>query len=186
MGKVPTTATSSSIVAGVQSQEAIRLLHRGAAGSGIEPGNGWMFVGETTESYPVAYSEDEYCLAHDRYGPLEPVTVDPTTTLADLIERSHERLGQVDAIDLEGDLVLSGRCPSCGLEREILTYAVTAPREVGRCADCDKMMVFDLRTSVTPEDSVTTRPLAELGLPLRDVVTVRGNGARVHYVLEPT
>ena len=184
LGKVPTTATSSSIVAGVQTQEAVRLLHRGAAGAGIEPGTGWMFVGETTESYPVVYSEDEYCPAHDRYGPLEPLTQGSDTTLADLVEKARVRLGHVDAIDLEGDLVLSGRCASCDLEREILTYAVTAPREVGLCPGCDEMMAFDLRVSVTPDEAVTARPLSELGLPPRDVITVRGNGARVHYLLE--
>ena len=186
LGKVPTTATSSSIVAGVQTQEAVRLLHRGDAGAGIEPGTGWMFVGETVESYPVVYSEDEYCPAHDRYGPLEPVNHGSTTTLADLVDQAREHLGHIDAIDFEGDLVLSGRCAPCDLEREILAYAVTAPREVGRCPGCDQMMAFDLRVSVTPDEAVTSRPVAELGFPPRDVVTVRGNGARVHYLLEST
>lgn len=184
LGKVPTTATSSSIVAGIQTQEAIRLLHRGSAGAGIEPGTGWMFVGETVESYPVTYSEDEYCPGHDRYGPLEPLTYNSDTTLANLAERARERLGHVDAIDLEGDLVLSGRCASCDFSREIRTFAVTAPRELGRCPGCEQMLAFDLRVSITPEEPVTARPLADLGLPPRDVVTVRGNGARIHYLLE--
>jgi molybdopterin/thiamine biosynthesis adenylyltransferase len=185
-GKVPTTATSSSIVAGVQTQEAIRLLHGGSAGAGIAPGTGWMFVGETVESYPIAYSENEYCPAHDRYGPLEPLTPDASRTLANLADQARERLGHVDAIDLESDLVLGGRCASCDFEREILTYAVTAPREAGRCPGCDQMLAFDLRVSVTPDEPVSVRPLVDLGLPPREVVTVRGNGARVHYLLEAT
>jgi molybdopterin/thiamine biosynthesis adenylyltransferase len=184
LGKVPTTATTSSILGGVQTQEAIRLLHRGAAGAGLEPGTGWMFVGETLESYPVTYSEDPYCPAHDRYGELEPLRIEADTTLGDIALRAEELLGRVDAIDLEGDLVLSGRCVPCGTERSLMTFAATAPREVGRCPRCEEMMAFDLRVSVTPDDDVAAHPVAGLGLPVRDVVTVRGNSSRIHYLLE--
>lgn len=184
LGKVPTTATSSSIIGGVQTQEAIRLLHAPTAGGGLAPGTGWMFVGETLESYPVTYGEDPSCPAHDRYGTLEPVTIDPGTTLGDLAERAGARLGPVDAVDLEGDLVLSGRCSPCGTERRLMTFAATAAREVGRCPSCREMMAFDLRVSVTPDDEVASWPIAGLGLPPRDVVTVRGAGGRTHYVLE--
>jgi molybdopterin/thiamine biosynthesis adenylyltransferase len=181
LGKVPTTATTSSVIAGLQCQEAIRLLHRSDAA--LADGAGIMFVGDTLETYPVSYSEDPYCPSHDRYAALEPVRVEAGTTLADLLARARSTLGTADAIDLEGDLVLSGRC-RCGHEQQLRTYAATAPREAGRCPRCELVMAFDLRVSVTPDDAVVTLPVRDLGFPDREVVTVRGGGNRIHYVLE--
>jgi molybdopterin/thiamine biosynthesis adenylyltransferase len=182
LGKVPTTATTSSIIAGLQCQEAIRLLHRSDAA--MTDGTGMMFVGDTLETYPVSYSEDPYCPAHDRYEELAPFPLDPSTTLSDLLETARSTLGRVDAVDLEGDLVLSGRCQPCEHEADLRTYAATAPREAGRCPRCGEMMAFDLRVSVTPEDAVVSWPVRGLGFPDREVVTVRGGGSRIHYVLE--
>lgn len=186
LGKVPTTATSSSIIAGLQCQEAIRLLHRsqGGVGAGLADGTGLMFVGETLETYPVAYTEDLYCPSHDRYGPLVPIQVDASTRLSDLFAAGSLEIGQVDAIDLEGDLVIGGRCVPCDLDRPLRTYAATAPRQAGRCPGCGEMMAFDLRVSITPNDEVATWPILELGFPEREVLTVRGGSSRVHYVLE--
>jgi molybdopterin/thiamine biosynthesis adenylyltransferase len=186
LGKVPTTATSSSIIAGLQCQEAVRILHRrrGAGEAGLADGTGLMFVGETLETYPITYSEDPYCGSHDRYGPLVPFAVDAATRLTDVVEAARALLGQVDAIDLESDLVLGGRCAPCELEQPLRLYAVTAPREAGRCPSCGEMLAFELRVSITPDDEVATWPVLELGFPDREVLTVRRGSDRVHYVLE--
>jgi molybdopterin/thiamine biosynthesis adenylyltransferase len=182
LGKVPTTATTSSIVAGIQCQEAIRLLH--GPDAALTDGTGRMIVGETLETYPVSYSEDPECPAHDRYERLTPYQVVPGTTLRDLVESAASELSVVDAIDLEGDLVLEGRCASCSLVEPMRTYAATADRDAGRCPGCAEMMAFELRTSLTPDEEAVSWPLVELGLPRREVVTVRGGLERIHYVLE--
>lgn len=186
LGKVPTTATTSSIIAGVQCQEAVRLLHRsrGGGSTGMADGTGMMFVGETLETYPVTYSEDPYCPSHDVYGPLVPFPVAASTRLADLVAAAAVELGPVDAVDLEGDLVIAGRCTPCDVDATLRTYAATAARDAGRCPHCGEMMAFDLRVSITPDDPVIDWPVLELGFPDREVVTVRAGARRVHYLLE--
>jgi molybdopterin/thiamine biosynthesis adenylyltransferase/ubiquitin-protein ligase len=60
-GKTPTTPTISSIIAGVQCQEAVKLLH----GLPTICGRGWVFDGSSADSYQVEYQLKDDCLSHD-------------------------------------------------------------------------------------------------------------------------
>ena len=53
-GKIPTTPTISSIIAGIQVQEAVKLIH----GMPILAGRGFIFEGLNHTSYKVEYSEN--------------------------------------------------------------------------------------------------------------------------------
>jgi molybdopterin/thiamine biosynthesis adenylyltransferase len=60
-GKVPTTPTTASIIAGIQCQEAVKLLH----GKEILAGKGFVFEGTSHQSYLVTYSRKPDCMAHE-------------------------------------------------------------------------------------------------------------------------
>src|SRR6185312_6622591 len=66
-GKTPTTATSSSVIAGMQVQEAVKLLHRERLGEPSLAGAGYQFVGLTHDSYVVRYGRRDDCMSHDTY-----------------------------------------------------------------------------------------------------------------------
>src|SRR4051812_11201290 len=80
-GKTPTTPTVSSIIAGVQTQEAVKLLN----GMAVIAGRGWVFNGLSAEAYHVEYQRKESCYSHD---PLDEVIPLParadTMTVADM------------------------------------------------------------------------------------------------------
>src|SRR5262245_39010093 len=59
-GKVPTTPTISSIIAGIQVQEAVKLLH----GLNTLSGAGYIFEGLHHSSYRVEYTENPNCMSH--------------------------------------------------------------------------------------------------------------------------
>jgi molybdopterin/thiamine biosynthesis adenylyltransferase len=59
-GKVPTTPTISSIIAGIQVQEAVKLLH----GLPTLSSSGFIFEGLNHTSYRVEYSENSDCQSH--------------------------------------------------------------------------------------------------------------------------
>ena len=65
-GKVPTVSTTASVIAGIQCQEAVKLIH----GLEVLDGRGFVFEGMTHSSYVVAYTRKDDCPAHD---PDEPV-----------------------------------------------------------------------------------------------------------------
>src|SRR5215831_18056164 len=89
-GKVATTPTIASIVAGVQVQEAVKLLH----GLPVLAGQGFIFEGLNHTSYKVAYTENAACMSHHT---LEQVVCVPETsgqiTLAQLLSRARKELG---------------------------------------------------------------------------------------------
>ena len=66
-GKVPTTPTTASIIAGIQVQEAVKYLH------GLETisGQGFVFDGTYHQSYLVSYTRKADCPAHDADQPVE-------------------------------------------------------------------------------------------------------------------
>jgi molybdopterin/thiamine biosynthesis adenylyltransferase len=59
-GKVPTTPTISSIIAGVQVQEAVKLIHE----LPTLAGKGYVFEGMNHSSYVVDYTENVDCMSH--------------------------------------------------------------------------------------------------------------------------
>ena len=181
-GKVPTTATSASIVAALEVQEAVKLLHghHDVAASG---GRGLQLVGETLEMHPVVYGEDPDCQAHDTYGDLMPWPYEQASTLRELFEAAAGSLSGPLVADLEDGVVVARRCLACGTigtEPRLLRALVPG---AGRCQACGEPLQLDLRQSIERDDPLAGVPLAELGLPDRDVVTVRGSDARRHFEL---
>src|SRR5229473_3795886 len=59
-GKVPTTPTISSIIAGIQVQEAVKLIH----GMPTLAGHGFVFEGLQHSSYRVEYTVNPDCMSH--------------------------------------------------------------------------------------------------------------------------
>ena len=62
-GKIPTTPTVASIIAGIQVQEAVKFLHR-RDDMLLLNGKGFVFNGGTNESYIVEYQRREDCPSH--------------------------------------------------------------------------------------------------------------------------
>src|SRR5213079_1632416 len=88
-GRTPTTPTVSSIIAGVQCQEAVKLIH------GLETigGKGWVFNGLSTDSYQIDYQRKETCYSHE---PLqEIVSLDASAdmiTVSAMLDEARKRL----------------------------------------------------------------------------------------------
>lgn len=174
-GKTPTNATTASIVAGVQVQEAIKFLV-GRHDLLSLLGRCWSYTGDLTESYTVAYREDEWCSAHDRYAEVERSSA---TSAAQLLEEVNT---SADAVDFEEDLITIDGCSSCGGEGE--TSARSGLSEgAGICDGCGAHLVGGQSTSLHPTDPRLQRPFASLGLPALDVVTVRSGDDRRHFVV---
>jgi molybdopterin/thiamine biosynthesis adenylyltransferase len=177
-GKVPTTATSSSMVAGFQAQEVVRLLHDQDSPLA---NSGWMFIGESADSFLVSYTPDDDCLAHDRYLDINVIEYAPTLTAADLIAASG--LDDVDAIDFELEILLSVSCAPCNYQAAVNSRIDTADAAFGRCPKCGDATILNAAVALAPGDPACSVPLAELGIPITDFVTVRSGERRVHYQL---
>ncbi len=175
-GKTPPNATTASISAGVQVQEAIKFLV-GEVGMMSLIGKCWVYTGDTMDSYVTRYSEDEYCLAHDRYETI----VDGQHELQPVNLLAMVGLTGVEgvAFDFEEDLVRLSPCANCGGNETTRTRS-SFTLGGGTCATCGAELVGDISTSLEATDSRLELSFVALGLSAHDIVTVRSASDRFH------
>jgi molybdopterin/thiamine biosynthesis adenylyltransferase len=183
-GKVPTTATSSSVVAGMQVQEAIKLLHRDTLGEPSLSGAGYQFVGLTHESYVVQYPRQEECLSHDTYDLAGAECVAEQPLFGSLVSRAEELLGPGAVLDLEHEVVLGATCGSCGETKRIREPVYALRTGAGICPVCRNQWQLSFLHSIGSEDNeLLELTPADLGLPPADVIVGRLGFERVFFIL---
>jgi molybdopterin/thiamine biosynthesis adenylyltransferase len=183
-GKVPTTATSASVIGGIQAQEAVKLLHADRLGYGFA-GKGFVFNGLTHDSYVVEYTRRDECLSHDHYDLADSASFDSGRPASELLAAGQEQLGPQAVIEVEHEIIREMSCTKCGTSE-----AVNRPIEAlrvgqGRCPSCGRDRRLELTHSIGQTDtellSLTPR---DLGLPRFDIVTARSGQRRKHFVLD--
>jgi molybdopterin/thiamine biosynthesis adenylyltransferase len=180
-GKVPTTPTISSIIAGIQVQEAVKLIH----GMPTLAGHGFVFEGLNHSSYRVEYSAKADCMSHYT---LENVTECPERasqlTLEDLWKRGKRDLGASDVtIEFSRDIVHKLKCAKCGGEEERFAPVGSIAFEEGRCPKDGHMRIVETIHNYSGNETYGARTLDQLGLPLFDVFTARSGESERGYLI---
>lgn len=167
-GKVPTTPTTASVVAGLQTQEALKILHGlpAAAGAAL------VFNGEANAFYVTRLPRREDCLSHETYGE----AVDVPLGAADSAEALLEATGG-ERILLDRDLVVTVGCPSCGLRRDVgrPRFGISE-REAVACPRCGGPVRAEVVHEIARGDARAARPLREWGVAPFDIVRVATRG----------
>jgi len=162
LGKVPTTPTISSIIGGIQSQEALKLIH----GMPVEPGKVVHFNGMTNEMHTTAYITREDCESHWTYGEINELPLrSETTTLDDLLRIIRTDLGPEAMIELDQELILDLECPVCLTVDPILRPISEVSFEEAHCPTCGTFRETNMTHTVTGVESFTHHTLASIGVP---------------------
>ena len=119
-GRVPTTPTISSIIGGIEVQEAVKLLH----GMPTLASKGYIFEGLHHTSYVVDYTENPECLSH--------YVLDKIVDLAAGIERldtgaavafSAQDLNSDEvALEFSRDIIHRLVCPKCAVQQKSVLF----------------------------------------------------------------
>jgi adenylyltransferase/sulfurtransferase len=182
-GKVPTTATSASIIAAMQVQEAVKLLHRDRIDAPFG-GKGVAYNGLTHDSYVVTYPRREDCLSHDTYDLDGATPVAAGTTFGELLQDGASRLGLRTVLDLEREIVTHLSCATCATEEAVFRPIEGLTQGAALCEVCGEERRLTLVHSISSEDEhLLGMTAAELGLPPFDVVTGRCEMARHHFLV---
>ena len=181
-GKVPTTPTISSIIAGIQVQEAVKVLH----GLPSLASRGFVFEGMNHTSYTVQYTENPICMSH--YTIPEWVRLPESSdawTLEGLWHRAQRDLGSTAvSIELSRDVIWRMVCPRCGNSEELFTPVGSVRYDEGACS-CDRQQrVVETIHIYTGAQEWGARKLTQLGLPLLDVFVARSSEGEIGYLLE--
>lgn len=179
-GKIPTTPTSSSVIAGIQVQEMLKLLHSDRNLPTLA-GKGYVFNGLTHDSYVVEYQEKPDCMSHDIY---ETIVEKPWSvrgiTLRQMLEQIRGELGERAVIDFERDIATSAKC-GCGEEKALFTPVHKLKGTMLTCPACGKQMTFDSIHSINGTEDFLDKTPYELGIPLLHIVGGRVGMHTTHY-----
>ena len=182
-GKVPTTATSASVIAAMQVQEAIKLLHGDLLDAPFA-GKGFVYNGLTHDSYAVTYKRRPDCLSHDSYDLSTARPLDRDRPLAEALAEARNALGGEPVLELEHGLVRSVSCDECAEEIPVRRPIETLSAEEAACPDCNRERRLSLAHAIEPGDELLGLGAAQLGLPAFEVLTARAGERRLHFVLD--
>jgi adenylyltransferase/sulfurtransferase len=179
-GKIPTTPTISSIIAGIQVQEAVKLIH----GLPTLASKGYIFEGMNHSSYVVEYTPNADCMSHytlPKIVHLAEKSVD--LTLEDLRRRAQTDLGSADvSIEFSRDVVQKLACPSCHQEEEIYRPLGSLFLEEAKCRNDGHLRSVLTLHSYLGETGLARRTLNQLGLPALDVFVARAGDNEIGYI----
>lgn len=173
-GKTPTTPTISSIVAGVQCQEAVKVIH----GLQTISGKGWVFEGLSTEAFQTEYQRKPDCLSHDtidRYVEVEAPSHE--ITFRQVLVACG--LARTSSIELSRDVLEKFVCPQCKREELVLSSLGKVKSTRALCPECKGVeRLVHTFNKIEPDSPYLDKTPAAVGLPPLDVLVVR-NSAQV-------
>jgi adenylyltransferase/sulfurtransferase len=182
-GKVPTTPTTASVIAGIQVQEAIKYLHRDR-NLPILAGKGFVFNGMTHDSYIVEYQRREDCPAHDTFeGVLELDQGVAGLTGREALEIARREVGPEACVEFDREICTGLTCARCNETEPLFTSLGKVSEALGRCPKCGEMRDPQLTHALYGDELYLDKTLAELGLPPYDIITGREGLTMKHWVL---
>jgi molybdopterin/thiamine biosynthesis adenylyltransferase len=180
-GRVPTTPTISSIIGGIQVQEAVKLLH----GMPTLASKGYIFEGLHHTSYVVDYTENPECLSHYVLDKIVEIhEASNALTLEQLLQRAAGDLNSDEVVlEFSRDIIHKLVCPQCAAEEECFVPVGAIRYHQGRCPNDGHMRVVQTLSGYRGEPELGPRRLDQLGLPRLDIFTARSREAEISYCI---
>ncbi len=184
-GKVPTAPTIASVIAGLQTQEALKLLH----GMDDFAGKGMVFSGMGNNFYTTAFPRKEDCLSHETYPDVQGLPLSAKDTSAEsLFEAAAPHFKTESSapikLVLDRDLLLHLSCQACDLHRQINRPLMTVSQKEGVCTGCGEDMITSITNEIRQDSETAKLTLAEAGIPPYDILRVTRGDESCFFCLE--
>lgn len=168
-GHVPTTSTVSSVIAGLQVQQALKIIH----GLDAQPGTGLHFDGLSFEAHRVQYQQVDECFAHDRSQGIERMPWSShDISVAEALEHAKTVLEGDAILELRTDVVTSRQC-MCGFSDVPLKALLRLPQGAGICPACGARLNLDSSHAFRRDSPAAAGRLADLSVPRYDILRFR-------------
>jgi adenylyltransferase/sulfurtransferase len=169
-GRTPTTPTIASIIAGVQCQEAVKLIH----GLPTIAGKGWVFTGLSADSYLIDYQRKDDCLSHETLSHIRSLDAGvDDLTVGELLAEGRRLLPGAE-LELCRDVLQSLDCPRCGQSEELFVSLGKVRADQAFCPNCEgvrRHVKTFFRVGDAPE--LLNRTLGQIGVPAWDIIVAR-------------
>ncbi|MCI6561794.1 MAG: ThiF family adenylyltransferase [Ruminococcus sp.] len=171
-GKIPTTPTSSSVIAGIQVQELLKVLHKERDLPTLA-GKGFVFNGLTHDSYVVEYQEKPDCMSHDTYDEIiEKNWSVKDITLKVLLLEIQAEMGETAVIDFDRDIATYGHC-NCGEHISLFMPVHKLRGNMLTCPKCGQQTSFDSIHSINGSEDFLNMTPEQIGIPPLHIICGR-------------
>ncbi len=182
-GKTPTAPTIASIIGGLQTQEALKLIHD----MPVSAGSALVFNGVSNQMYQTKYPFREDCLSHETYTNPVELALGHRHSLGQLFALASAYFEEPERtelqLELDRDLVISLSCKDCDHCIEVMQPTSKVRQRDGVCSGCRLPMQAELIHQVAPIDRWTGRKLAEFGIPAYDIVKISSSQTEQYFIL---
>lgn len=163
-GKIPTTPTSSSIIAGIEVQEMLKLLHSDRNLPTLA-GKCYVFNGLTHDSYIVEYQRKPGCMSHDTYENIcETEWSAQSVTLGHILQDVRSDMGADAEVLFDREIATTAQC-AYGHIKRLFTPVRKLTRPDLLCPDCGKDMSFDMTHFLCGKEDFLDMTAAQIGIP---------------------
>jgi len=179
-GKVPTAPTIASIIAGIQVQEALKLLHD----MPVSAGQALVFNGVSNQFYSTQLPHRDDCLSHETYETPVELPLTNRATVSELFRAAspHMNGGEL-CLNLDRDFVANLECSPCNNLQPIVKPAYRVPLSDAVCPLCGRAARPDLQHIVEQVSQLANEQLCTLGVPPWDIVRVSSDGQERPFLL---
>jgi molybdopterin-synthase adenylyltransferase len=169
-GKVPTAPTIASMMAALEVQEALKLIH----GLPVAAGSAMVFNGVTNQFYTTQLPRRDECLSHETYPEPTELAMGNGSTVAELFAEAAKTLEGPLTLPLERDLVTSIHCPRCDGRSEIFRPRTRVGMSEAVCPNCHEPGHPEILSAIEEGTAPASLSLAKVGIPPYDIVRVDG------------
>jgi molybdopterin/thiamine biosynthesis adenylyltransferase len=178
-GKVPTAPTIASMMAALEVQEALKLLH----GMPVAAGSALVFNGVTNQFYSTRLPFREDCLSHETYPRPIELPLDNSSTAEALFAAARATVTGPLRLVLDRELVVAIDCPRCSWRGSIMRPRVRVKASQAMCPNCHEPGRPEFTSAVDEDSPLAAEPLSRLGIPPYDIVRVDGGSESGFFLL---
>jgi molybdopterin/thiamine biosynthesis adenylyltransferase len=174
--RMPTTAVVASLAASYLVNEALLLLHatpeQPTGKLGLRYGQKLYLMLKPYSLQQLDLPCDPDCYAHERYEPVEVLTVRPAElTVRELLQR----LDLLEStIELGYDLLTTVQCVQCGRSETVMRPLERCPETLSHCPACNALTRQTETVSwVDAHSDLADCTLAQLGVPDNHILAIK-------------
>jgi adenylyltransferase/sulfurtransferase len=177
-GKVPTAPTIASMMAALEVQEALKLLH----GMPVAAGSALVYNGVSNQFYSTRLPFRDDCLSHESYPDAINLELKSTSTVQELFNLAASHLPRPLSLALDRELVVAIECPRCSWRQQVMRPRVRVKVSEAVCPNCNEQGRPEFVSAIAEDSPLAAEPLSRIGIPPYDIVRVDG-GAESGFFL---
>ncbi|MFN6478268.1 HesA/MoeB/ThiF family protein [Nostoc sp. DedQUE07] len=170
-GRIPTTPTSASIIAALQVQEAVKLLHEWE----IPAGKAFYFNGQTYKTSLITLNRRQDCPSHETYENIIPLDAGvDDLTVGGLLNMASEIFKEHVVLRLNNDIVQQLFCQRCQHTEVIYRPFEEVIPSLISCPECNSNRIPNIINRLA-RNSAADISLRQLGVPYLHILLLESH-----------